>query len=196
MPKRLTRTFFRRDPIVVARTLLGQRLVRVLEGRRLAGLIVETEAYLGIPDAAAHTYEGRHTARNQTMWGDGGHCYVYFTYGMHHCVNVVAGRAGDPVAVLLRALEPSEGLDTMRALRRRDRDLCSGPARLCQALAIDRTLDGTDLANNDHLFIERMARSANMRIVAAPRVGVSYAGSWARRRLRYYIRGHPCVSKP
>ncbi len=196
MSKRLTRTFFRRDPVALARSLLGQRLVRVLGGQRLAGLIVETEAYLGIPDAAAHTYKGRHTIRNQTMWGDGGHCYVYFTYGMHHCANVVAGRAGDPVAVLMRALEPSEGLETMRALRRRDRDLCSGPARLCQALAIDRTLDGTDLVKSDQLFIELMARSTKLRIVTAPRVGVSYAGLWAKRRLRYYIRDHTCVSKP
>src|SRR4051812_30322018 len=106
MPQRVTRAFYRRDPVTLAKALLGQRLVRVLEGRRLTGIIVETEAYLGISDMAAHTYSGRRTARVASMWLDGGHAYVYFTYGMHYCLNVVAGTAGDPVAVLLRALEP------------------------------------------------------------------------------------------
>ena len=97
----LERSFFRRGVVQVARALLGQRLVRVVDGCRMAGLIVEVEAYLGIADKAAHTYNGRHTARNASMWGDGGHAYVYFTYGMHHCVNVVASRSGQPVGVLI-----------------------------------------------------------------------------------------------
>ncbi|MCE9589536.1 MAG: DNA-3-methyladenine glycosylase [Planctomycetes bacterium] len=200
MHARLTREFFRRDPVAVARALLGQRLVRVLHGQRLAGLIVETEAYLGIPDKAAHTYNGRRTPRNASMWGDGGHAYVYFTYGLHHCCNVVCGRAEEPVAVLLRALEPTEGLDVMRRHRKAhmpDTNLCSGPAKLAQALAIDRKLDGADLVAGDTLFLERTRSRcvAASRIVASPRIGVDYAGEWAARPLRFHLRDHPHISR-
>ena len=141
MAQRLSRSFYRRDAVQVARSLLGQKLVRWLDGHRLAGFIVETEAYLGIPDRAAHTHNGRRTPRNASMWKDGGYAYVYFTYGIHHCMNVVAGRSEDPIAVLLRALEPVEGLEIMRAHRgwsKADSQLCSGPGKLCQALAMDR----------------------------------------------------------
>lgn len=196
MPQRLPRSFYRRDPKTVAKALLGLRLVHLIDGHRHAGIIVETEAYLGVCDKAAHTYGGRRTPRNQTMWGDGGHLYVYFTYGMHHCANVVAGRTGDPVAVLLRALDPTDGLDTMRRRRRRDVDLCSGPARLCQALAIDRSTDGLDLVGSPTLYIEPAPPGPETprRIVAAPRIGVQYAGAWARRRLRFYLKDSPHVS--
>lgn len=199
-PDRLGRSFYRRDPVAVAKALLGQRLVRVLDGQRLAGVIVEVEAYLGVADRAAHTYNGRRTARNESMWGDGGHAYVYFTYGMHYCLNAVAGTRGHPVAVLLRALEPVEGLEVMRKHRakaRRDTDLCSGPAKLCQAMAIDRRLDGHDLVSGSELFIERVRRRAHplSMIVRGPRVGVAYAGAWARRPLRFYLKGNPHVSR-
>jgi DNA-3-methyladenine glycosylase len=196
--ERLGREFFRRDAVTVARALLGQRLVRVLDGVRLAGLIVETEAYLGAIDRAAHTFGGRRTARNASMWLDGGHYYVYFTYGMHHCGNVVAGEAGEPIAVLLRALQPTEGLDVMRARRGRSDDahLCSGPGKLCQALAIDLTLDGVDLATSDVLFIELVRRRSlpTARIAMTPRVGVAYAGEWASKPLRFFVRGNRNVS--
>ncbi len=114
------------DPQTVARNLLGQRLVRVDDGRRLAGVIVEVEAYLGLRDRAAHTYGGRRTARNESMYLGGGYAYVYFTYGMHHCLNVVCGGRGDGTAILLRAIEPTEGLEVMfarRAAARHTRDL-------------------------------------------------------------------------
>jgi len=195
MASRLPRSFYRRDPVTVARALLGQKLVRVRKRTRVTGIIVETEAYLGIPDKAAHSHGGRRTQRNQTMWADGGLCYVYFTYGLHHCANVVVDRIGNPVAVLLRALEPVEGIRAMRALRHRESDLCSGPARLCQALAIDRTLDGTDLVKSDSLFIERGPKPTPHRIVNAARIGVDYADEWAARRLRYYVHGNPHVSR-
>lgn len=193
---RLSRKFYQRDAEPLARALLGQVLVRVLDdGTRLAGRIVETEAYLGVEDKAAHSYGGRHTARNAAMWGPAGHAYVYFIYGMHYCANVVARRAGDPQAVLLRALEPLEGLDVMRsqragripAARLKPRDLCSGPARLCQALAIDRALDHADLVTGEHLFIERGRRVPSNRIVASPRVGIDYAGEWAHKPLRFAV---------
>ncbi len=200
MADRLSRLFYRRDVVRVAKALLGQRLVRVDRGGRMAGLIVEVEAYLGIPDQAAHTYRARRTQRNASMWRDGGHVYVYFTYGMHHCMNVVAGHEGKPVAVLLRALEPQEGLGRMwryRSTARRDTDLCSGPGKLCKAMNIDRTLDGSDLVTSESFFIERMrARSyPSSRVVSAPRIGVDYAGSWADKLLRFYIRDNPHVSR-
>ena len=200
MSKRLPRKFFRRDPVTVARSLLGQRLVRRLDGQRLAGTIVEVEAYLGIPDKAAHTCGGRRTARNESMWGDGGHAYVYFTYGMHHCLNVVAGEAGHPVAVLVRALEPVEGIHLMEAHRakaKRLRDLCSGPGKLCQALAVTRALDGTDLVEGDDLFIEQVRRRAHRsaEIVVGPRIGIGYAEEWVDRPLRFHLRDNPHVSR-
>ena len=194
------RKFYRRDPVTLARALLGQKLVRVIDGRRLAGIIVEVEAYLGIPDKAAHTYNGRRTQRNETMWGDAGHAYVYFTYGMHHCVNVVAQTKGVPEAVLIRALEPVEGLKMMRRRRpaaRRDTDLCSGPAKLCQALAIDRGLDGTDLVRGRVLFIERLRKRAYSakQITVTPRIGVTYAEEWADKPLRLHLIGNSHVSR-
>lgn len=201
--KRLPRKFFARDADALARALLGRHLVRVLgDGARLAGRIVETEAYLGVPDRAAHSYGGRRTPRNAAMWGPPGHAYVYFIYGLHHCMNVVAARAGQPAAVLIRALEPLEGLDYMRAHRAgripagrlRDTDLCSGPAKLAQALRLDRTLDGTDLVAGEVLFLEQGARVAPREIVATPRIGVAYAGEWAAAPLRFFVAGNPHVS--
>jgi DNA-3-methyladenine glycosylase len=195
----LPRSFYRRDAITLARDLLGRRLVRVHHDQRLAGIIVETEAYLGISDQAAHTHGGRHTKRNHSMWLDGGMAYIYFTYGMHHCFNVVAGEAGHPVAVLIRALQPVEGLPTMyrhRKAARRDTDLCSGPAKLCQALAMDRALDSVDLASSRTLFIEQ-ARTAPLprgAVARTPRIGVAYAGAWAKKPLRFHLRGNDYVS--
>jgi DNA-3-methyladenine glycosylase len=193
---RLSRKFYQRDAATLARALLGQVLVRVLDdGTRLAGRIIETEAYLGVEDKAAHSFGGRHTPRNAAMWGPAGHAYVYFIYGMHHCVNVVAATPGDPAAVLLRALEPVEGLATMRrhragriaAARLRDRDLCSGPAKLAQAMAIDRALDHADLVAGEALFIERGVRVPAQRIIATPRIGIDYAEEWAGKPLRFVI---------
>ena len=158
-------TAFESDPITVARRLLGQRLVRVINRQRLAGTIVEVEAYLGAVDAAAHTYQGRRTKRNEAMYLPGGHAYVYFTYGMHHCLNVVCGRADEGVAVLVRAIEPTEGLARMYRNRRtakRESDLCSGPAKLTQAMEIDRALNGTDLRTAESLFIECVRRCVSL----------------------------------
>jgi DNA-3-methyladenine glycosylase len=192
-------TAFSDDAVTVARKLLGQRLVRVLRGRRLAGTIVEVEAYLGADDRAAHSYGGRRTARNESMYLAGGHAYIYLVYGMHHCFNVVCGHGGEGMAVLVRALEPTEGRETMFALRsraRRERDLCRGPGRLAEALALSRDLDGVDLRTSKVLYVERLRRRAlpPHRITATARVGVGYAGAWARRRLRFLISGSQYVS--
>jgi len=198
LAQRLTR--FDRSPVETAQRLLGQRLVRMLDGQRVSGIIVETEAYLGAADRAAHTYGGRRTKRNEAMYLAGGHAYVYFTYGMHHCMNVVCGREGEGVAVLLRAIEPEEGLDIMfqcRPAARREADLCSGPAKLCAALAIDRALNGADLRTSGELWIEAVRRRPlpEARISRTPRIGIAYAEEWAAEPLRFTVRGSRHLSR-
>ena len=175
------------------------------DGTRLAGRIVEVEAYVGVRDRACHSFGGRRTPRNESMYGPPGLAYVYFTYGMHHCMNVVCGRDGEPVAVLIRALEPIDGLEAMRRARAsgnaakaralRERDLCSGPGKLCQALGLDRACDGEDLATSERLWIEeRGAGGARSRLVRGPRIGIGSAGVWAEKPLRWGVAGSPWVS--
>ncbi len=201
----VSRRFYARAADALAVALLGRTLVRVPgDGTRLAGRIVETEAYLGPQDRAAHCFGGRRTARNESMYGRPGTAYVYFTYGMHHCFNVVCGREGEPAAVLIRALEPVEGVEEMRRHRSarrgapvRDTDLCSGPGRLCEAMAIDREDDGVDLAGpGSRLFIVRGSGrlSADESVLRTARIGVAYAGEWADRPLRWCLEGNPHVS--
>lgn len=217
---RLPRSFYERDTVTVARALLGQRLVRVINDPsgqvvRLSGVIVEVEAYLGIRDKAAHTYGGRRTARNETMWGEAGYAYVYFTYGMHHCVNLVTRGDGQPEAVLVRALEPSgkdSGMDEAgrnEMMRRRSGKLkksgklmkeqqwCSGPGKLCEAMGIDRGLDGADVVNGEQLFVERVRQRALSvdRIGVGPRMGIGYAEEWIEKPLRFWVKGNEHVSR-
>lgn len=190
-------SFYARETTLVARELLGCRLVHVAEdGARISGRIVETEAYLGVTDKACHTFGNRKTERTKSMYLDGGHSYVYFIYGMHFCFNVVTRTSAEPEAVLIRALEPLEGLEYMRERRSvsRERDLASGPAKLCEALAIDRRLDGHRL-DQLPLFIETDTTPRPQEIEAAPRVGVAYAGDAAFWPLRFFLRGNPHVSK-
>jgi len=191
------------DPVTVARRLLGQRLVRVHNGKRLAGTIVEVEAYLGAQDRAAHTYAGHRSPRNESMYLSGGHAYVYFTYGAHFCLNVVCGSEHDGVAVLIRALEPTQGIEQMfrnRPGAKRLKDLCSGPGKLTQALAIDRSLDGVNLRNSRALFIEQLRHRAMSRslIAQSKRIGLNpdetWPGDWAQRPLRFFVEGNPHVS--
>lgn len=196
----LPRSFYRRGPIEVARGLLGQRLVRILDGVRISGIIVETEAYLGTIDKAAHSFGGRRTNRTETMYSDGGTAYVYFTYGMHYLFNVVTGRRNQPTAVLVRGLQPEASIPLM--FQRRpgilaESGLCSGPARLTSALAIDRSHDGLDLVTSDELFIERARRGrlTDSQISVTPRVGIAYAEEWVVAPLRFFLKGNPHVSK-
>ena len=193
---RLERDFYRRSTLTVARELLGKRLVRVVNEQRLSGLIVEVEAYIGEDDAACHAARGR-TPRNEVMYSPPGHAYVYFIYGMHHCLNVVTEKEGFPAAVLIRALEPLEGLEIMRHHRpgKPDRELTNGPAKLCQALAIGRDFNGVDLCTDEVLFIEEGRVVAQEEIGASPRIGVK-ADELARSvPWRFYLQGDDFVSR-
>ena len=197
----LPRSFLARPAEVVAPALLGHVLVRTLgDGRRLAGRIVEAEAYLGPQDRASHAFNGRRTARNESMYARPGTCYVYLTYGMHWMCNVACLREGHPAAVLIRALAPVEGIELMRVHRPagRDRDLCSGPAKLCQALAISGDLDGLDLLTDPRLrLIQSPAEGLTDlgEVTTSSRVGVDACGAWAEAPLRWYFRGCPHVSR-
>lgn len=188
----LDREFYRRDPRAVAPDLLNKVLLNA-DGR--SGRIVETEAYCGAADAAAHSWRGR-TARNATMFGAPGLLYVYFTYGMHWCCNPVCGEEGEGVAVLLRALAPLTRLAAMRAARpgcRSDRDLCRGPARLCQAMGIGRAQDGIDLVDGAGGFsIVDDGVPPPAAPVATARVGISRA---VEQPWRWYVPGDPHVSR-
>ncbi|HEX6400776.1 MAG TPA: DNA-3-methyladenine glycosylase [Actinomycetota bacterium] len=187
---RLPRSFYARDAHEVAPDLLGQVLVRIFhDGSRASVRIVEVEAY-GPDDPASHAFRGE-TPRNAVMFGPPGHLYVYFTYGMHHCMNVVTGRAGEGSAVLLRAAEPLEGEEDMVLRRGRERslDLCSGPGRLAQALAVDRRDDGSDLVAGDGLWVEAASRAEP--VAVGNRVGVHESS----RHWRYWLEGSPFVSR-
>jgi DNA-3-methyladenine glycosylase len=183
-PAPLPHTFFLRPTLAVARDLLGRRLVRVMDGQRLSGRIVEVEAYIGEDDQASHASRGR-TQRNQAMYGHGGLAYVYLIYGVHYCLNVVTERENFPAAVLIRGIEPEEGIGFMqqRRLGRPQARLADGPGKLCQALAIDRQLDGWDLTLGQELWLEPGAPVLGERVSATPRVGV--AGDEVARAARW-----------
>ena len=169
-PPCLSHEFYARPTLTVARELLGMRLVRRLDGQRLSGTILETEAYIGETDLGCHAKAGR-TQRNAVMYGPPGHAYVYFTYGMHWMLNAVTELAGFPAAVLLRAIQPLEGRDLI-STRRQGRD-CLGPAKLTQALAIDGALNGADLCDpSAGLWIEAGPPLAESDILTGPRVGL------------------------
>ncbi len=193
----LPRSFFDRDTVHVARELLGHYLVREYEGQVLVGRIVETEAYVGLEDKASHASVGR-TARNAVMFGPPGHAYVYVIYGVHHCLNVVTEPEGFPAAVLIRALEPVEGIDVMRRLRggRPDRELTNGPGKLCQALAIDLRFNGYDLCRGEVLWVGEGTSVPPEHILHGPRVGVRGDERALTVPWRFAIRSNPFVSRP
>lgn len=168
----LPEAFYGRDTVLVARALLGQRLVRVLAGRRLSGLIVETEAYRGSDDQASHAY--RLTGRSAIMWGPPGRAYIYLIYGSHYCLNAVTEAEGVPGAVLIRGILPAEGRDVMQSRRglTGPRGLADGPGKLCRALGIDRGLNGTALTAAGELYIEAGPGAVAAQVRATPRVGV------------------------
>jgi DNA-3-methyladenine glycosylase len=185
--------FFTRPTEVVARDLLGMVIVSTIGGEVTTARIVETEAYLGYDDPASHGYLHRRNSRNQALFGPPGSWYVYLSYGMHWCANLVCQRSGLASAVLLRALEPLEGLDVMR--RRRgpvpDRALCSGPGKLCQALGITQDLDGNRMSRSDAV-VHRPRSSESTSIGVTPRIGITKAADWP---LRFVVAGSPWLSR-
>jgi DNA-3-methyladenine glycosylase len=190
----MPRAFFDRPTLRVARDLLGQRLVRLEPGgRRTSGIIVETEAYIGTDDLACHARSGR-TRRNAAMWGPPGHAYVYFTYGMHWCLNLVTEAEGMPAAVLLRGLVAGEGAERILRRRRRPagaRGLLDGPAKVCQALALDRGFDGHDLCSPEaRLFVEPWLDLPDSVVTRGARVGLYRVPEpWKSRRWRFSVPG-------
>jgi len=180
---KLPRSFYDRDTIVVARELLGKHLVHVSNGVERIGRIVEVEAYLGPHDLAAHSARGL-TERTKVMFGPPGHAYVYFIYGMYFCMNVVTEREGHASAVLLRAVEPVENVEGRT----------QGPGLVCRAMHIDKRLNGHDLLSSD-FYIATPAGADAFATVKRPRVGVDYAKHWAKRNLRFYIKGNPFISR-
>ena len=182
--RRLPRKFYDRDTLTVARELLGKLLVHRSAGEERIARIVEVEAYVGTHDLASHSSKGL-TARTRVMFGPPGHAYVYLVYGMHHCMNVVTEREGKGAAVLLRAVEPVKNIEGRTC----------GPGLLSRALGITRHLNGHDLLSSD-FFVADSGGRPEIRIAKRARVGVDYAGVWAGKLLRFYLRDNPFISRP
>ncbi|MCX8056032.1 MAG: DNA-3-methyladenine glycosylase [Ignavibacteria bacterium] len=191
--KRVNHNFFEGSTEEVAKKLLGKILVRVYKGKIISGKIVETEAYLDENDLASHSAVGI-TERNKVMFGKAGLAYVYFTYGMHYCFNVVTGEEGKGSAVLIRALEPIDGIEQMKKFRNKNdlHILTNGPAKLCQALRIDKKLNGVDLKTSEEIFIAEPETKENFDIVITTRIGIEKSKELP---LRFYIRENKFVSK-
>jgi DNA-3-methyladenine glycosylase len=201
----IPRISYERDTVIVAQQLVGKLLVRETGGRRLSGIIVETEAYKGYKDTASHAHKGP-TDRCKVMFGKAGFAYVYLTYGIHDMLNFVTEKKGFPSAVLIRAIEPVEGVDIMRINRKnvaKKRELTSGPGKLTKALGITRELNGIDLTNGSDIWVESLIaevpeniRKKTFQIGTSTRIGIDYADKWSRsRKWRFYIKDNPFVSK-
>lgn len=183
--KQLPRAFYDRDTVLVAKELLGKNLVHMVDGCTRVGRIVEVEAYLGPHDLAAHSSKGL-TKRTAVMFGPPGHAYIYFIYGMYYCMNIVTEKEGHASAILLRAIEPLQGIE----------EKTKGPGLLCKAMAIDKKLNGHDLTTSKTFYITKEREETSFTIVKKERIGVAYAKHWAKRKLRFYIKHNPYISKP
>ena len=194
MRERYQRKYFQRPTVRIARDILGGYLVRKLNGETLIGRIVEAEAYLH-DDPACHAFKGM-TERTRVMFGQAGLGYIYFTYGMHHCFNIVTNEEGVGEAVLIRALEPVQGMEAMYALRgekaKRDTDLLSGPGKICQAFSLTRTESGVDLIESDTIFLEQGGLKKSEAVGITSRVGLTLAMD---KPWRFFIKDNPYVSK-
>ncbi|MEA3414836.1 MAG: DNA-3-methyladenine glycosylase [Thermodesulfobacteriota bacterium] len=171
----LKQSFFDRDTLTAARELIGQKLVRQFNDVIVSGMIVEAEAYIGRDDSACHASKGK-TPRNIVMFGPAGIAYVYLVYGMHYMLNIVTESIDSPCAVLLRAIKPIDGQAQMERLRMKNgKDMTNGPAKLCQAMAIDKTLNGWDVTRGEKLWIEACRTYPDKSICRGPRIGINYA---------------------
>ena len=189
--KKLKREFYNRPTLEVAKELLGKYLVVNKNGTKLSGKIVETEAYRGLYDPASHAYGGM-TPRNRIMFGEPGYAYVYFTYGMYYCLNVITERKGFPAAVLIRALEPMEGIEIMKRRRTKEKpeDLTSGPGKLCQAMGVDKSLNGADLIGKT-IYVEDRNEAVG-KIVSTNRIGIDEGKD---KKWRFYLKDNRFVSR-
>jgi DNA-3-methyladenine glycosylase len=201
---KLPRTFYSRDTLTVARELLGKHLVHVINGVVREGKIVETEAYIGPEDKGAHSYGGRRTPRTEIMYGPPGYAYVYLIYGMYNCFNVVTNEAEKPEAVLVRAIEPVQGTESMSEARfgrigtltaREKISLTNGPGKLCQALGITRAHNGFDLCGDALFITESEASDGPFEVVETTRINIDYAEEAALYPWRFYIKDNPFVSR-
>jgi DNA-3-methyladenine glycosylase len=185
--KILNRKFYHHNTLQVARELLGKKLVRQSNGFEISGIIAETEAYCGQADSACHAHRGK-TPRNAVMFGKPGHAYVYFTYGMHYMLNLVTEEEENPCAVLIRAILPLTGIEEMEARRKRKgADLTNGPAKLCQALSIDKSLNGWDLTIGEALWVEDYKKIPDSAIERTPRIGIDYSNKKDREALWRFL---------
>ncbi len=214
MGDRLEQSWYQTEETsAAAKEMLGKLLVVSDEnGERVAGMIVEVEAYCGVTDRAAHSYGGRRTARNEVTYGPGGHAYVFFIYGMYFQLNVVLGPVDHPHVLLIRAIEPVEGIEIMRdrrgmsereavatessRIRPKDTNLTSGPGKLCIALGIDRSYNGDDLVEGSRVWIEDHRSFTEDEIAVGKRIGIDYAGEDADLPWRFWVKGNQYVSKP
>lgn len=200
--KTLSREFYNRDSLIVAQELLGKMLVREINGQKISVKIVETEAYMGVTDRAAHSFGGRRTPRVEVMYGGPGISYVFLVYGMYYCFNIVTREEGNPQAVLIRAAEPIGGFDLIAQNRfnktynqlskSQIKNLTNGPGKVCRALLIDKSLNGEDLCSNK-LYIEE-GENEKIQIVASKRVGIDYAEDARDYLWRFYIANNEYVS--
>ena len=195
---KLPREFYTRgDTLQIARDLLGKTLVIAAEnGTRVSAMIVETEAYLGAIDKAAHSYNNRRTKRTETMFALGGTVYIFFIYGMYFQFNIVAGEKDVPHAILIRAVEPLENIEIMRERRGKmpDKNLTSGPGKLCIALGIDKTLNNEDLLGN-RVWLEEGKTVPNAEIESGRRIGIDYAEEFAEKPWRFWVKNNVFVSR-
>lgn len=208
--QKLDRDFYEVTSLELSKKLLGKYLIHEYEGQKLSGMIVETEAYMGPHDKAAHSYNNRRTERNEVMYGQAGYAYVYIIYGMYNCMNVVASTVNVPQAVLIRALEPADGENIMALnrfgksldeLSKKEKiNLTNGPGKLCRALNIDRSLNGEDLCGNNLYIAGEMCQNeiCNINeedIVTTKRINIDYAEEAVDFPWRFYIKGNKYVSK-
>jgi len=183
MVKRIPRKFYTRKTLVVAKELLGKYLVRKTNGRKLVGKIVETEAYIGPQDRASHAFNGKITPRNKTEYLEGGYIYIYLCYGIHWQLNITTEKKGKPECILIRALEPVKEV----------KEKTNGPGKLCKWMKLNKSFDREDLTGSKRIWLEDR-KEKKPQIIAAKRIGIDYAGKWAEKPWRFYLKDNPFVS--
>jgi len=191
---KLKRGFYTRDTLIVAKELLGKHLVRKIGRKTLVGKIVETEAYIGPKDRAAHSYNGKITERNKAEYLEGGHIYIYLVYGMYWQLNITTSGVGRPECVLIRALEPMQGFGKELSSKK-IRNLANGPGKLCRWLELNKSFYGEDLTESKRIWLEEGEKIKPSQIVRAKRIGIDYAGKWKDKLWRLYIKSNFFVSK-